>query len=576
MRTFFVGLSLGCSALLPLAGCAGGGGGDAGGGATLGVPAGLVATPRPAYFDLSWAPVAAVEDYIVYVASVPHVGPDNFWLVPDGRRQIVRGATSATFGAYGGSQVLYARVGALLGTDEGPLSDPASVLLPPDAPHFVIPQAAIGAVELRVAAAAGATEYEIFLAADDSVTSENYLTLPEGRFEPLLSFVHRVSGLENGRTYFFVVRARNASGVSRDSLRVSATPSVRGSFGSARTSGVGAGPVAVATADFDGDGRLDLATANAQDGTASVLLGDGAGAFGSRTDHAVGGAPVAILAGDVSGDGRADLVTANADAGTVSVLLGDGAGGFAPAVDHAAGTRPEAVGAGDFDLDGEIDLVVADSVGVASPESAGNAMHWLRGIGGGAFDAPVATEVGAGPTSLAVADFDGDGFLDVALAAAVDGLVTVLYGDGSGAFPRRTDVPTGVDCRSIALGDFDRDGLPDVAALAAGNQVVAILLSTGAGGFLPPAYMGTDGDATAFAVADVDGDARLDFLIADGATTSVAVMVGRSGEFWRLTDLATSPVPTAMTVADVDGDGILDAIVTNSLTGSVQVMLGQA
>jgi hypothetical protein len=553
----------------------GGGGGSGGGAAELAVPSGLVTAPRPAYFDLSWQPVPGVTDYIVYVASVPDVGPDNYWLVPNGRRQIVRAATFATFGSYAGASTWHARVGALLGATEGPLSDAVSVLLPPDAPAFVLAQGGIGEVELRVGASAGASEYEVFLAASDAVTSENYLTLPEGRFEPLLSFVHRISGLANERTYFFVVRARNASGLSRDSLRVSATPSLRGSFGAALTTGVGAGPIAVATADFDGDGRLDLATANADGSSVSVLLGDGAGGFGSRVDHGVGGSPAGILARDVSGDGHVDVVTANADAGTVSVLLGDGAGGFAPAVDFAAGVRVEAVGAADFDLDGTVDLVVADSVGTVSPESAGNVLNRLPGLGGGAFDAPVATEVGAGPVALAVADFDGDAFLDVALAASVGGTVTVLYGDGTGAFPRRTDVPTGLDCRSIALGDFNRDGLPDVAALAAGNQVLGILISMGSIGFLPPAYMGTDGDATAFAVADVDGDARLDFLVADGTTTSVAVLLGRSGEFWHLTDLSTAPIPTAMTVVDVDGDGIPDAIVTNSLTGSVQVMLGQ-
>jgi hypothetical protein len=551
--------------LAVLGACGGGGGG--GSGVALAAPQGLLAAPRPGYFDLSWQAVPGADGYLVYVASVADVGPDNYWLVPDGRRQVVRGATSATFGTFPGSHVFYARVAALDGTASGGLSESVPVLLPPDAPAFVLPQAGIGEVELRIGAVSGAGEYELFLAADETVTSENYASLAEGRVETLTSFVHRVTGLVNGRTYFFVVRARNASGPSLDSYRVSATPSARGSLGAPFCADVGDGPVALATADFDGDGHLDLATANETSGTVTVLRGDGAGAFGLRVDHAVGGFPTALLARDVGGDARVDLVTANGAAGTVSVLSGDGLGGFAPFADYPAGASPAGIGAGDFDGDGRLDLVVADV--------DADALQWLRGTNPG-FAAPVATPVAAGPTSLAVADFDGDGFLDVALAASLDGVVTVLYGDGSGAFPRRTDLPIGPGARSVSVVDFDRDGLPDVAALSVGNEYLGILVSRGPLGFLPPFFTSTDGGANSFAVADMDGDARLDLILADGGTANLSVLLGRSGTFWHLTDVPTSPIPTSMTLVDINCDGILDAIVTNSQTGSVEAMLGQS
>ena len=478
-------------------------------------------------------------------------------------------ATEAVFGEYPGASLRYLRVATLVGTTEGFLSPEVSATLPPDPPEYLLAEAGAGEVELRIGRSGGATAYEVFVASDEHLTSENWSSLPEGRREDV-SLVHRVTGLVDGRTYYFVARASNASGPSRDSLRVLATPSARGTFALAGAFVVGLGPAGVATADFDGDGRVDAATANSLDASVSVLLGDGAGALFARVDHAVGAGPAAIVAADVSGDGEVDLVTANADGGTVSVLRGDGAGGFLPATAVAAGTRPVALAAADFNVDGRIDLVVADATA--------HRLRFLRGLGGGAFAAPVSFVVGNGPTSIVSGDFDGDGALDVALASASAGTVTAWFGDGTGAFPRTTSLPAGFDCRSVSAGDFDGNGRRDLVALSSGDQVLTLFLANDVGGFAPGIQMQTPGgDSTLVTSADVDGDFHPDLLLANGPTTSLSVMLSRPGApFWHLTSLATTPVPTAVATADMNGDGILDMLVTNSIPATLSVLLGRS
>jgi len=114
-------------------------------------------------------------------------------------------------------------------------------------------------------------------------------------------------------------------------------------------------------ADFNGDGKLDLAVANFRSNTVSILLGTATGSFGLKTDFATGSSPESLAVGDFNSDGTPDLAVANANSATVSILLGTGTGSFGEKSDFGTGFDPASVAVGDFDGDGKVDLAVANS-----------------------------------------------------------------------------------------------------------------------------------------------------------------------------------------------------------------------
>ena len=225
---------------------------------------------------------------------------------------------------------------------------------------------------------------------------------------------------------------------------------------------VGAGPFWVASADFDGDGRVDLASANTE-GTVSVLLrqADGSYAQEAGSPIAVGAHPAAVATADFDADGRTDLAVSNFGSNTVTILLRRAGGGFEEEAGSpfAAGPAPHSVLAGDFDADGRPDL--------ALPDYGGGAVTVLLRQAGGGFREETGSPfaVGSGPTQLAAADFDADGRLDLAATNLVSDDVTILLRQAAGGFAPEAGSPVrvGTDPVSPAVGDFNADALPDLA-----------------------------------------------------------------------------------------------------------------
>jgi hypothetical protein len=182
-----------------------------------------------------------------------------------------------------------------------------------------------------------------------------------------------------------------------------------GSFEAKRDYATGRNPASVAVDDLNGDGNLDLATANPDANSVSVLLNRGDGTFRARRDYA-GQDPKSVAIGDLNGDGRPDLATANNTGNAVSVLLNKGDGGFRARRDYAARRFALSVAIGDLNGDGKPDLATANNNG-------DNSASVLLNKGDGSFQAGPDYATGAqaaGPQSVAIGDLNGDGRPEVA------------------------------------------------------------------------------------------------------------------------------------------------------------------
>ncbi|MGA2372192.1 MAG: FG-GAP repeat domain-containing protein [Candidatus Korobacteraceae bacterium] len=223
------------------------------------------------------------------------------------------------------------------------------------------------------------------------------------------------------------------------------------------------------TADFNGDGKLDLAIA---DSGVSVLLGNGDGTFRPGVEYEAGGFSTTVATGDFNRDGILDLVTSNFSTGNVSVLLGNGDGTFRPHVDYPAGLNPTGVVVADFNGDGKLDL----AVGI--PGSDGGAVAILLGNGDGTFRAPVDYPVPEGAVRVDVGDVNQDGKLDLVVANSHEAGVNILLGNGDGTFQPQLFFPCGNRPWNALPADFNGDGHLDIATGNFDDGTISVLLQT--------------------------------------------------------------------------------------------------
>src|SRR6266699_918738 len=198
------------------------------------------------------------------------------------------------------------------------------------------------------------------------------------------------------------------------------------------------GPSGMAVGDFNGDGKLDLAVVNFGDWNIYVLLGNGDGTFqAARSVYFAsgGGFPWYVVTADFNGDGKLDLAVSNYGDNSFSVLLGNGDGTFQPPRTLPIGTHPALVAVGDFNGDGKPDLAVADyGCPLDCTSSPSNTVTVLLGNGNGTFLPGPSLTVGNGPAGVAVGDFNGDGKPDLVITNHHGNTVTVLLGNGDGTF----------------------------------------------------------------------------------------------------------------------------------------------
>jgi protocatechuate 3,4-dioxygenase beta subunit len=223
----------------------------------------------------------------------------------------------------------------------------------------------------------------------------------------------------------------------------------------------------VAVGDFNGDGRLDLVVASQ---SLILFLGNGDGTFQSMLTLSTGApTPIFVVVGDFNGDGRADLATASSTSPTVSVMLGNGNATFQTAVNYPLPGKASWLAVGDFNRDGYMDLVTAnpDTTQSVSNGFFNNVTVLLSTGADGSFRPPVNYATGLNPQSVAVGDFNGDGFADIVIGNAGSPNISVLLGRGEGSFQAPLIFPSSLRLYSLVVGDFNGDGKADLAFIAA-------------------------------------------------------------------------------------------------------------
>src|SRR5215211_114639 len=239
-----------------------------------------------------------------------------------------------------------------------------------------------------------------------------------------------------------------------------------GTFGAAQNFGGVDGPFSVSSADFNGDSKADLAVAYngafTIPGGVSVRLGNGDGTFGAAQNFVAGLHPTSVSSADFNGDSKVDLATANAGSDNVSVLLGKGDGTFGTAQNFAAADSPWFVTSTDFNDDSKVDLATANAPSIMGDGGLGN-VSVLLGKGDGTFG--TAQNFGAGdtPVYLASEDFDGDSKVDLAVANNSSDNVSVLSGNGDGIFQTAQNFAAGSSPSSLVGGLFNNDSEADLA-----------------------------------------------------------------------------------------------------------------
>ncbi|CAF3693564.1 unnamed protein product [Rotaria sp. Silwood1] len=353
----------------------------------------------------------------------------------------------------------------------------------------------------------------------------------------------------------------------------------------------GTNPQSVSTGDFNGDGKQDLAVANANSTSVSVFLnttapGASTPTFSAKTDFTTGSSPYSVSIGDFNGDGKPDLAVVNQGSNSVSVLLNTTTPGastptFSAKTDFTTGSSPYTVFTGDLNGDGKPDLAVANS--------GGNVSVLLNTTTPGAstpgFSAKTDFATGTGPQSVSICDLNGDGNPDLETANASGNtsvlLNTTTPGASTPTFSARTDFTTGSGSYSISISDFNGDGKRDLAVANTDVGNISVLLNTAA---LPlpvdlASFTSSVSSTTPYSVSfgDFNGDGKADMVTANFGANTLSVLINTTTPgastptFSAATDFVTGTGAYAVALGDLNGDGKPDVAVADYDATSVSV-----
>jgi flagellin-like hook-associated protein FlgL len=304
--------------------------------------------------------------------------------------------------------------------------------------------------------------------------------------------------------------------------------------------------------------------------TSTAVVTAGSGAFQARVSYADGSLTASAVAGDFNGDGKVDLVSASSGDGRLNVFLGNGDGTFKTRVSYDAGlgpTGPSGLAVADFNGDGYADLL--------STAYDDDRVSVFLGNGDGTFKARTSFQAGDGPAAVAVADVNGDGKVDLVSTAQMDNRVNVFLGNGNGTFNARVSYATGAGAFGVAAADFNGDGFVDLVSTAVTDNRVDVFLGNGNGTFKARTSYATGAIPQAVTAADLNGDAYADLVSTASADDRLDILLGNgNGTFKARVSYDAGSIPLGVDATDLNGDGKVDLVSASYSEAKVNVFFG--
>lgn len=341
----------------------------------------------------------------------------------------------------------------------------------------------------------------------------------------------------------------------------------------------GANAFDVALGDVDNDGDLDMAVANQAGNSVTIRLNDGRGDYPNEAPGSplVGiNSATAVKFADVNNDGLLDLIAVANGANQVFVRINSGGGNFttnAPNSPLIGFNLPFNAALADYDADGDLDLAVSNDIG-------GNVIVRLNnGLGDFLTPAPGSPfAVAANTFGISAGDVDNDGDIDIVAAGLTAGAY-VLFNDGVARFTLGSNISGGMDVRAVVLGRINNDDFLDLVQVNQTSNDVTVRFNDGSGGF-GAAMTYPMGVAPRTAVlADIDGDTDVDLLTANNDPFGMIVRLndgmGNFGTFGSNSPVNFGSTSRGIAAGDVDGDGDVDILVSRTTSGQATVLLNK-
>ena len=293
-----------------------------------------------------------------------------------------------------------------------------------------------------------------------------------------------------------------------------------GTFVGSSSFATGSEPYTVVAADFNGDGKTDIVTANYSSNNVSVFLNNGDGTFAGGVNYNVGRAPRTVISVDVNGDNKADLITISELDNTFSVLLNKGNGTFADRVIYAVGDAPRSIASGDVNGDGKADLVVVN----ANDDSL-----WVYlNNGNGTFVKGTLYTTSGAPWSVISTDVSGDGLADVVTVNNLSDSLSVFINTGNGIFADRVDYKTGDAPNAITKTDINSDGYVDFVVTNEKDDTITVLLNRGDGTFANNGDYTVGTTPKSITSGDFNGDGKADLAVVNYDSPDVVVLLQKA------------------------------------------------